>query len=107
MTKATLHLAQRRTVQIIEKLGFGVIQGLHIRGGQPCYDPAPKIVQSIKLHSEAKRQPDFAPIDFKLKNEFIILFRRLSELPDCTVAIEIRHNLPFRVIVERSCEGWA
>jgi hypothetical protein len=45
-------------VEIIEALGFGVIERLLIRGGLPCYEPEPRIVQTIKLASEPERQPD-------------------------------------------------
>ena len=36
MTKSSLNPGQRRTVEIIEALGFGVIERLSIRGGLPC-----------------------------------------------------------------------
>jgi hypothetical protein len=104
MTKATLHLAQRRTVEIIERLGFGVIQGLHIRKGQPCDDPAPKIVQSIKLDSAPERQLDCSCTDLTLAREFESLFDYLSRLGDGTVDVEVRHSLPARLVLERRYE---
>jgi hypothetical protein len=39
MTKSSLNLGQRRTVEIIEALRFGVIERLVIRGGLPCFEP--------------------------------------------------------------------
>ena len=58
MTKSSLNPSQRRTVEIIEALGFGAIEHLSIRGGLPCYEPEPGIVQAIKLGSEPERPPD-------------------------------------------------
>ncbi len=100
MTKSCLNPGQRRTVEIIEALGFGVVERLSIRGGLPCYEPEPRIVQAIKLDCEPER-PDRSSADLTLKKEFESLFNRLSRLGDATVDIEIRHSLPFRLVLER------
>jgi hypothetical protein len=91
-------------VEIIEALGFGVIERLLIRGGLPCYDPEPRIVQTIKLSSETERQPDRGYTDLTLKKEFERLFDQLSRLGDTTVDLEIRHNQPFRLVLQRRYE---
>lgn len=103
MTKSSLSIIQRQTVEIIESLGFGVIERLVIRGGMPCYEPEPRIVQAIKLDSEPERQPDGGDggADLTLKKEFESLFDQLSRLPDGVVDIEIRHSAPFRLVLER------
>ena len=104
MTKSCLNPGQRRTVEIIEALGFGVIERLLIRGGLPCYEPEPRIVQAIKLDSEPERQPDRGHANLTLKKEFESLFDRLSRLDDATVDIEVRHSAPFRLVLERRCK---
>jgi hypothetical protein len=101
MTKSCLNPGQRRTVEIIEALGFGVIECLLIRGGLPCYEPGPRIVQSIKVNCEPERQPEPSSADLALKKEFESLFVQLSRLGAATVDIEIRHSLPFRLVLER------
>src|ERR1039458_4873066 len=101
MTKSSLNPGQRRTVEIIEALGFGVIERLLIRGGLPCYEPEPRIVQAIKLDSEAGRQPDRSCADLTLGKEFVSLFDQLSRLRDGIVDIEVRHSLPSRLVRER------
>jgi len=58
MTKSSLSSVQRQTVEIIEALGFGVIERLGIREGLPCFEPEPRIVQAVKLDGEAERKPD-------------------------------------------------
>jgi hypothetical protein len=88
-------------VEIIEVLGFGVIERLVIRGGLPCYEQEPRIVQAIKLDSKPERQTDGGYADLTLKKEFESLFEHLSRLGDATVDIEIRHSLPFRLVLER------
>ena len=105
MTKSSLSPAQRRTLEIVEKLVFGRIEGLSVRDGQPCYNPAPRIEQQIKLGSERQPQPLVDnPDDFTLQKEFASLFDQLSGLRNAIVEIEIRHGLPFRLLVERHFE---
>jgi len=101
MTKSTLKPGQRRTVEVIEALGFGVIERLLIRGGVPCYEPEPRIEQSLKLDSAPERQPDRSDADLTLKIEFERLFDQLSQLHDGVVDIEVRHGAPFRLVVKR------
>lgn len=106
MKTVSLTPAQRRMLEIIRALRFGIIQAIVIRGGQPYYDPAPRIVQSIKLgsHPEPSRQ---AGDNDTLHKAFAYLFEHLDTLGDCTVNIEVQHGLPFRLIVERSWEEFA
>ena len=106
MTGRTLTPGQRKVVEIIEALGFGTIQELSIRDGQPCYDPAPRIVQEIKLGSPPGRLRAGSDTD-SLKKEFVHLFDYLSDLRRGAVDIEVQHGLPFKLIVQRSCEGCA
>jgi hypothetical protein len=101
MTRSSLNPAQSQLVDVIRALGFGVIERLLIRGGLPCYEPEPRIVQAIKLDSEPERQPERGCADLTLKEEFESLFDRLSRLGDATVDIEIRHSAPFRLVLER------
>jgi hypothetical protein len=104
MTRSSLNPDQRRTVEVIEVLGFGVIERLLICGGVPSYEPEPRIIQAIKLDSEPQRQPDRANPDLTLKKEFESLFKQLSLLQDAIVDIEVRHSAPFRLVLERRCQ---
>jgi hypothetical protein len=103
MTRGSLSPGQRRILAIIEELGFGRIERLSVRSGQPWYDPAPRIVQEIKLGSEPERQPNRNCADLTLKKEFQSLFDQLSQVRDGIVDIEVRHGLPFRLVLERRC----
>ena len=105
MTKSSLNPSQRRTVEIIEALGFGVIERLSICGGLPCYEPEPRIVQAIKLDSAPHGQVDRVEADLTLKKEFESLFDQLSRLREAMVDVEVRHSLPFRLVLERRIEG--
>ena len=101
MTRSSLDPGQRLTVEIIEALGFGVIERLLVRDGLPCYESEPRIVQTIKLASEPERQPDRSFADLTLKKEFESLFDQLARLRDGVVDIEVRHSAPVRLVLER------
>jgi hypothetical protein len=105
MTRSSLNPAQLQSVEIIEALGFGCIEHLWIRDGLPCYEPRPRIVQTVKLDSEPARKPDDGHADMTLKKEFESLFDQLRQLPDGVVDIEVRHGLPFRLVLERRLEA--
>lgn len=95
-----LNVNQRYLLRIISELNFGVVEELLIREGAPRFDSAPRITQTIKLDSDLNRPPDSFSPSGPLKKEFENLFVQLSQLPDCFVDIEVRHGLPFRLIVE-------
>jgi hypothetical protein len=89
-------------LKIIQALPFGRIEQLCIRNGEPCYDPAPRILEEIKFGPEPERQPDSGGAE--LKKEFRALFNHLERLGDAVVDIEIRHALPFRLTIDRGQE---
>ena len=101
MTERSLCPERRRIVEIVEQLGFGRIEQLWIRNGEPCFNPAPRIVEEIRLTSDSERRPDTNNPDLTLKQEFEHLFRHLARLLDGVVTIEVRHSVPFRLIAER------
>jgi hypothetical protein len=105
MTKSSLNPSQRQTVEIIEALGFGVIEHLAIRCGLPHFEPKPRIVQAIKLDFGPEPKPDSGQADVTLKKEFEVLFDQLNQLGEGVVDIEVRHSAPFRLILERRYEG--
>jgi hypothetical protein len=104
MTKSSLNPDQRRTVEIIEALDFGVIERLLIRGGLPCYEKEPRIVQKIKLAPEPERQLDRRNADLSLNKAFENLFDQLGRLRDGFVDVEVQHSRPFRLVLERRYE---
>jgi hypothetical protein len=101
LTKSSLAPGQYQLVQIIEALGFGIVERLSVRGGVPCFDPNPRIIQAIKLGPpEPEQKPDRTDAD-TLKKEFESLFEHLAQLRDGLIDIEVRHSAPFRLVLER------
>jgi hypothetical protein len=103
MIRSSLNPGQRRTVEIIEALGFGIIERLSVRDGLPYFEPDARIIQAIKLGPEPEHKPDRTDAD-TLKKEFGSLFEQLSRLRDGIVNIEVRHGAPFKLVLERRYE---
>jgi hypothetical protein len=104
LTKRLLDPAQLRLVEAIEELGFGRIEQIAVRDGRPWYVPATQTVQEIKLGSEIETHVERRATDLTLKSEFERLFNQLDRLHDGIVDIEVRHGVPFRLIVRRSSQ---
>ncbi len=101
MTKASLSAPRRRLLEIMQRLNFGRIEDLEIRGGDPVFSPAPRLVQDIKLGGENGPRPELANTDFVLKSQVAEFFDHLSRLGDGSVeSIEVKHGLPFKLVIE-------
>lgn len=107
MIKRSLDISHLRLLEIIDELGFGRIEQLSIHNGQPCYERTLRIVEEIKLGSERERRPDHCNADLTMKKEFEDLFNRLSQLRNGIVDIEVRHSIPFRLVLERPYREFA
>jgi hypothetical protein len=105
MTKSDLNPAQLKTVELIEALQFGSIEGLAIQDGFPNYEIEPRIVQDIKLDAVAEVTRNQLVGDRTLKNNFELLFDQFRRLKNGAVAVEVRHSLPFRLVIERNVDG--
>ena len=101
MTKASLSAPRRRLLETMQRLNFGRIEDLEIRGGDPVFTPAPRLVQDIKLGGDNGPRPELANADFVLKSQVGEFFDHLSRLGDGSVeSIEVKHGLPFKLVVE-------
>jgi hypothetical protein len=89
----------------MQQLNFGRIEELVIQAGEPVFSPSVRLIQEIKIGG-----PDNGPRreleqeDFLLRASVIELFSHFDRLGDATIGVvEVRHGLPFKVIVARSC----
>jgi hypothetical protein len=80
---------------------FGRIEDLVVRNGEPVFDPSPRVVREIKIGGDNTIDPDRCGSDFLLKSQVRQFFLELLRLGDATIErVEVKHGLPFRVIVE-------
>jgi hypothetical protein len=103
VTKAGLSEPRRRLVEMMQQISFGRIDCLAVRGGEPVFDPKPRVIRDIKLGGENSPGLESGHRDFLLKTQVIELLDYLTEVNDGIVeSIEVKHGLPFRLIVEHT-----
>lgn len=99
-SKAALSPARRRLLELMQSIHFGRVENLVVRGGEPSFDPPPRVVREVKFGGDNGPRPELATGDFKLKAQVVELFRELDRLGDGTaLVLEVKHGLPFRLLV--------
>ncbi len=94
----SLPSSSRTLVELMRRLHYGQVQALHVRGGQPVFDPAPRLVRDIKLGSETLPRVVSGQEDYLLKEQVLELLCYLERVRDGVIdAIEVKDGLPFRV----------
>jgi hypothetical protein len=101
--KKALSPARRQLLELIQRYRFCEIHNLEIRGGEPVFDPSPQVSEEIKISAADDPRPRIEKCDFLLQAQIIELLEHIHRVGDGRIAvIEVRHRLPFRLVVERS-----
>lgn len=99
--KSCLTPSQQKLLAEMQRINFGRIEDLVVFRGEPAFDLPPRIVREVKFGSENGTRPEIAKDDFALKAQVRELFAQLEALGEGVIStIEIKHGLPFRMIVE-------
>jgi hypothetical protein len=89
-------------VRLCQSIDYGQIVGLHIRGGQPVFDPPPTVIVDVKLDSDHLSRPENELDDFALCEEFRRLIQKIQQLDQGRVdRVDVRAGLPRRMLIER------
>jgi hypothetical protein len=101
--KSALLPPQAELVELMQKIDFGIIEGLVIRDGLPVLKPRPRIVRDVKFGAGNGRRPEAGLTDFALKSNVQELMGAFASLGSATVRrLEIKQGLPFRMQVEEA-----
>jgi hypothetical protein len=99
-SKASLSQARRRLLELMQRMNFGRIEGLVVRGGEPVLAPLPRVVREHKFGGENGPRPERDAEDFLLKAQVVELCHFLDRFGDGTIAlVEVKHGLPFKLEV--------
>jgi hypothetical protein len=104
-TKSSVSAPKQRLVELAQRVNFGTIENLIVRNGEPVFDPAPRVIRSIRIGGENGPRPELALADFTLREPVVELFDHLSRIGNGTVeSIQVRHGMPCQIIVEQPLE---
>jgi hypothetical protein len=98
--KSSLSPQRRQLFEIMQRLQFGRIEGLHVSDGEPAFDPPPRITEHVMLGSKVEPRSESASLDFSLKRQAVELCEHLTRLRTGTIElIEFRHGLPLKIVL--------
>lgn len=99
--KSNLSPSQQKLLAEMQRINFGRIEDLMVYRGEPVFDLPPRVVREVKFGSENGPRLEAAKTDFALKAQVRELLAQLEALGDGVVStIEVKHGLPFRMVVE-------
>ncbi len=86
----------QKLVKRMQEISFGRIEALHIRGGEPVFDPAPRVIRKLKLGSKSTSGIDPDLINYTLKSEVARLFAIIADIGDGQIqSLTVQDGLPF------------
>jgi len=95
---------RQRLANMIEKLGFGLIEDLLVIDGQPQFDPEPKRTRVFNLDADGAPNAKRSGREYRLRT-MAALFRCLDTIRGRTiVCIVLKHGLPVRLSVKEPVE---
>ena len=94
--KRSLSPARRELVGLLQRINFGRIEGLRVRGGEPVLDPMPNVTREHKFCGENGPRPEAGRADFKLKGQVADLMQLLDSIGDGVITVlTVKHGVPF------------
>lgn len=97
-SKAHLPEPRRRLLELMQRIGFGRIEQLDIRSGDPVVEPLPPTIREILFGGENGPRPELSMPDYRLKSQVVALFAEFDRLGDGMIdVLVIKYGLPFRM----------
>jgi len=100
VTKATLTPARKRLVELMQEINYGRIEQLHVRDGEPVFDPPPTVLRLFLFGKDNGPNESRGNDGFALKKKVAELFEvfdreRLLSIQE----LMIDNGLPVRMTV--------
>jgi hypothetical protein len=94
---STLSPPRRRLVRLMQSLRYGRLHDLVVGGGEPVFEPAPRIVRTVRLRDGAFNDPppQAEAADFAVCAEVLALLRHLDQLRNGRILrVDVVHGVP-------------
>ena len=96
-----LSAPRQALVRLCQRINFGRIEDLELRGGEPVFSPAPQVFIDVRLDWEDVVRPERGLPDFAIPEEIRRLVARLDAIQDGNIErIEVRAGIPRRLTFE-------
>ncbi|MCC6366326.1 MAG: hypothetical protein IT165_22645 [Bryobacterales bacterium] len=93
--------AKQKLLRLFQAINFGRIEELEIRDGEPQFNPVPRVFVELKLDVDDSPRTESRLDRFRLRSQVERFFTQIGRLNQGTVEmIEVRHGLPFRMVIE-------
>lgn len=96
-----LEHSKQDLVKLMQQTNFGRIQ-VAVRGGKPVLESRPHVTRDIKIGGENGSRQEIHLADFVLKKEQVEALDHIATVEAGTVTIEVKHGLPFRILIEEA-----
>jgi len=101
LKKSDLSREGQTLVEQMQRINFGRIEHLPIRGGQPVWADQSRVIRKVKLGGENSPRTESGYGEFELKRQVVDLFDQLERIGDGLIhSLEIKHGLPFAMDIE-------
>ncbi len=101
VTKSNLSFPRARLIESMQHLGFGTIEDLVIRDGEPVLDPPPRMIRHVKFKGENGPRPETDLDDFVLKKRVLDFLDHLDAIGNGVIrSLEVKYGLPFTMEIE-------
>lgn len=85
----------RRLFTRMRRLGYGTIRGLHVRSGDPLFDPPPRVIRAVRLTEAGPPCRESANADYALKREHFAFAAELEAIGNGVIdVIKVHDGLP-------------
>lgn len=101
MRRQELSRDRRRLLDLMRNMGYGRIENLTIRAGEPVIDASIKLVHEKLLGRKANGRASPPQGDFELKVQQIEVFECFDQLQDGYIPVlKVQDGLPFQLQME-------
>ena len=98
--KSELTETRRQLLELMQELGFGRIEALSVRAGDPVLDPPPRIVREVKFGGQNGPRAERELDDFTLRSQVVELHEEFDRLETGVIdVLTVKHGLPFNMQV--------
>ena len=106
LKKSDLSREGQTLVERMQRINFGRIEHLPIRGGQPVWADQSRVIRKVKLGGENTPRAESGYGDFELKRQVVDLFAQFERIDEGLIrSLEIKHGLPFAMDIEEFPDG--